>query len=264
MNGFKRAIAAGKPQLGIWSSLCSNLLAEILADVGFDWILFDTEHAPNDLPQLISQLQALRGTTVHAVVRPGANDPVMIKRVLDIGFRNLLIPFVQNAAEAALAVSSAHYPPKGIRGVSAYHRNNGYGGDARYFESIDDNVTVVVQIETPQAIKELDAIASVPGVDAVFVGPGDLAASLGHIGQIRSAEVQETIQSIGDKARRIGIPVGIVAGNTEDAKRYLEWGFSFMTVGSDVALFRGAILQASSSIKALVSAQGTHLSQQMV
>jgi 2-dehydro-3-deoxyglucarate aldolase len=143
-NGFKRAVVACEPQFGIWSSLTSNLLAEILGDVGFHWILFDTEHAPNDLQQLIGQLQAIRGTSVHAVVRPAANDPVLIKRVLDIGFRNVLIPFVQTAEDAALAVAATRYPPKGIRGVSAYQRNNGYGRVEQYFDFIDDNITVVV------------------------------------------------------------------------------------------------------------------------
>lgn len=179
INGFKRAVIAREPQLGIWSSLTSNLLAEILGDAGFDWILFDTGHAPNDLQQLISQLQAIRGTTVHAAVRPAANDPVLIKRVLDIGFRNVLVPFVQTAGEAARAVAATRYPPRGIRGVSAYQRNNGYGRVDRYFELIDDNITVAVQIETKEAIANLETIAATPGVDAIFVGPGDLAAALG-------------------------------------------------------------------------------------
>ncbi len=251
-NGFKQAVAARVPQLGIWSALTSNLLAEILGEASFDWILFDTEHAPNDLQQLIAQLQAIRGTPVHAAVRPAANDPVLIKRVLDIGFRNLLIPFVQNAAEAVLAVSATRYPPKGIRGVSAYQRNNGYGRVEGYFERIDDIITVAVQIETAQSIDEIDAIAKVPGVDAVFVGPGDLAASLGHLGQTRHPDVQNAIRLIGEKAGAVGIPAGIVAGNTEDAARYLDWGFSFMTVSSDIALFRGAVEQTSSSIRKLI------------
>lgn len=251
-NGFKQAVAARVPQFGIWSALTSNLLAEILGEAGFDWILFDTEHAPNDLQQLIAQLQAIRGTPVHAAVRPAANDPVLIKRVLDIGFRNLLIPFVQNAAEAALAVSATRYPPKGIRGVSAYQRNNGYGRVEGYFEQIDDIITVAVQIETVQSIDEIGAIAKVLGVDAVFVGPGDLAASFGHLGQIRHPDVQDAIRSVGEKAGAAGIPAGIVAGNAEDAARYLDWGFSFMTVASDIALFRGAVEETSSSIRKLI------------
>ena len=252
INDFKRAIAAREPQLGIWSSLTSNLLAEILGDAGFDWILFDTEHAPNDLQQLIGQLQAIRGTSVQAMVRPAANDPVLIKRVLDIGFRNVLVPFVQTAEDAALAVTATRYPPKGIRGVSAYQRNNGYGRIKSYFEQIDDNITVAVQIETKEAITNLQSIAATPGVDAIFVGPGDLAASFGHLGQIRHADVQNAIRSIGEKATAAGVPAGIVAGNAEDAERYLTWGFTFMTVGSDIALFRGAVEQASKSIRNLV------------
>ena len=252
INDFKRAIAAREPQLGIWSSLTSNLLAEILGDAGFDWILFDTEHAPNDLQQLIGQLQAIRGTSVQAMVRPAANDPVLIKRVLDIGFRNVLVPFVQTAEDAALAVTATRYPPKGIRGVSAYQRNNGYGRIKSYFEQIDDNITVAVQIETKEAITNLQSIAATPGVDAIFVGPGDLAASFGHLGQIRHADVQKAIRSIGEKATAAGVPAGIVAGNAEDAERYLTWGFTFMTVGSDIALFRGAVEQASKSIRNLV------------
>lgn len=251
-NGFKQAVAARVPQLGIWSSLTSNLLAEILGEAGFDWILFDTEHAPNDLQQLIGQLQAIRGTPVHAVVRPAANDPVLIKRVLDIGFRNLLIPFVQNAAEAAQAVSATRYPPKGIRGVSAYQRNNGYGRVEGYFECIDDLITVAAQIETGSSIDEIGAIARVPGVDAVFVGPGDLAASLGHLGQIRHPDVQNAIRLIGEKADAACIPAGIVAGNVEDAARYLDWGFTFLTVASDIALFRAAVEQTSTSIRKLI------------
>lgn len=253
VNGFKRALAARTPQFGIWSSLTSNLLAEILGEAGFDWILFDTEHAPNELQQLIGQLQAIRGTPVQAMVRPAANDPVLIKRLLDIGFRNVLVPFVQTAKEAACAVAATRYPPKGIRGVSAYQRNNGYGRIDGYFELIDDNITVAVQIESKEAIANLRTIAATPGVDAIFVGPGDLAASFGHLGQIRHADVQSAICSIGTEARAVGIPAGIVAGNAEDAQRYLDWGFTFMTVASDIALFRGAVEQASNSIRNLAS-----------
>lgn len=253
-NAFKQAIAARRVQLGIWSSLTSNLLAEIMGDAGFDWILFDTEHAPNDLPQLIGQLQAIRGTPVQAMVRPAANDPVLIKRVLDIGFRNVLVPFVQNADEAAAAVAATRYPPKGIRGVSAYQRNNGYGRVERYFELIDDNIAVVVQIETKEAIAQIEAIARTPGLDAIFVGPGDLAASHGRLGEIRHEDVQAAIRLIGEKAAKAGIAAGIVAGNAEDAKRYLGWGFTFMTVGSDIALFRGAVDQAAKSIRNLAVA----------
>jgi 2-keto-3-deoxy-L-rhamnonate aldolase RhmA len=253
-NAFKEAVRQRHRRFGIWSSLCSNLLAEIMGDAGFDWILFDTEHAPNDLQLLIGQLQAIRGTEVQPVVRPAANDPVLIKRVLDIGFRNILVPFVQNADEAARAVRATRYPPRGIRGVSAYQRNNSYGRLDRYFETIDDNITVIVQIETGDSIGEIPAIAKVEGLDAIFVGPGDLAASLGRLGQVRHAEVQDAIRTIGEEARQADVPAGIVAGNAEDAARYLGWGFSFMPIGSDVAVFRNAVQQSLNSHKSLAAA----------
>ncbi len=251
VNPFKLALAGRRPQLGIWSSLCSNLLAEILGDAGFDWILFDTEHAPNEPLQLIGQLQAIRGTATQAVVRPASNDPVLIKRVLDIGFRNLLIPFVQCATDAGRAIAATRYPPEGTRGVSAFQRNNGYGRVDRYFKFIDKIIAVVVQIETSEAINQLENIASVPGVDAVFVGPGDLAASLGRLGEIRHDDVQAAIRTIAQRAKMARIPAGIVAGNAEDAKRYLSWGYTFMTVASDVGLFRGAVQSNFDSISQL-------------
>ena len=176
INPFKLALAKRQPLLGIWSSLCSNLLAEMLGDIGYDWILFDTEHAPNEPLNLIGQLQAIRGSAAQAVARPAANDPVLIKRLLDIGLRNILVPFVQDATEAARAVAATRHPPLGIRGVAAYQRNNGYGRVDRYFSFIDDIIAVLVQIETAEAIVELEEIAAVPGVDGIFVGPGDLAA----------------------------------------------------------------------------------------
>lgn len=257
INPFKVALAQRHPQLGIWSSLCSNLLAEMLGDAGFDWILFDTEHAPNEPMQLIGQLQAIRGTATQAVVRPASNDPVLIKRVLDIGFRNILVPFVQNSTEAARAVAATRYPPNGMRGVSAYQRNNGYGRISRYFEFIDDIIAVIVQIETHEAIAQLGNIAATPGIDAVFVGPGDLAASLGRLGQIQHDDVQGAIREVGRAAKRAGIPAGIVAGNAADAERYMGWGFTFMTVGSDIALFRSAVQNNSNAIAPLRTSPAT-------
>lgn len=241
VNPFKQALTARQPQLGIWSSLCSSLLAEVLGDTGYDWILFDTEHAPNEPLTLIGQLQAIRGSGAQAVVRPAANDAVLIKRLLDIGFRNILVPFVQDTAEAVRAVAATRYPPRGARGVSAYHRNNGYGRLDRYFSFIDDIITVVVQIETGEAIAQIEEIGAVPGVDGIFVGPGDLAASLGRLGQIRHDDVQAAIRKIGEVATNARVPAGIVAGNAADAERYQDWGFTFMTVASDVALFRSAV-----------------------
>jgi 2-dehydro-3-deoxyglucarate aldolase len=250
-NPFKAGLAARRRLLGFWSCLTSNLLAEIVADAGFDWILFDTEHAPNDLQALIAQLQALRGSPVQAVVRPAANDTVRIKHLLDIGFRNLMIPYVQTPQEAQQAVLATRYPPAGVRGASAYHRNNGYGAVDGYFDFIDDAICVMAQIETPAAAAALTDIGAVPGIDAVFVGPGDLAASLGHLGHVAHPEVQDAIQAIGERASRAGICAGIVAGNAIDAGRYLAWGYNFAIVGSDIATYRSAVLGLVKSVEPL-------------
>ncbi len=251
LNPFKVALAGRRVQFGAWSTACSNLLAEVVGEAGFDWVLFDTEHAPNDLQTLIGQLQALRGTPTHPVARPGANDPIMIKRLLDIGFRSLLIPYVQSAEEAEEAVRATRYPPRGIRGVSASQRNNGYGTAADYFATIDDAIAVVVQIETAEAMGRLEAIGAVEGVDAIFVGPGDLAASLGHLGNPRHPVVQDAIKEIGARAKRAGIAAGVVGTSVADAERYLGWGFCLTTVCSDMGVFRDGVRGAAQAARAL-------------
>lgn len=251
LNAFKDAVRAGQRQFGFWSALPSSLLAEIVALSDFDWVLFDTEHAPADLMQLISQLHAIKGSRLHPVVRPAENDPVAIRRVLDIGFRSVLVPFVQTAAEAEQAVRATRYPPRGVRGVSAYQRNNLFGTLPGYFERIDDNICVLCQIETGEAADRLAEIASVPGVDALFVGPGDLAASLGHLGNVEHQDVQDCIARIGGSAVRLGKPAGIVAANPEAAKRYLDMGFSFMTIGADIPVFRRGVEDIAARIQSL-------------
>lgn len=241
-NTFKSYLSSEKAVLGFWSSLANPLLAELVAEnVGFQWMLFDAEHAPNDIQTLLAQLQAIRFSGLPAVVRPVRNHPVEIKRLLDIGFRSLLIPSVESAQEANNAVCATRYPPDGIRGVSAYHRNNGYGRIDNYFDFIDDVIAVIAQIETVRAMACMEEIGSVDGVDALFVGPGDLAASLGHLGQVRAPAVQEAIQEIGARARQSGLKVGIAAGSMDDVRRYRDWGYSLFTVGSDVLLFRQAV-----------------------
>lgn len=172
-NPFKAALAKRQRQFGFWCAMPSNLYVEVIADAGFDWELMDGEHAPNDIQSLIGQLQAMRGSPTHAVARPTSNDPVAIRQLLDIGFRSLMIPYVQSAGEAAQAVSATRYPPHGVRGVSGYHRNNAYGRVPDYFQFIDQAVCVLAQIETPVAAAALEEIGRVPGVDALFVGPGD-------------------------------------------------------------------------------------------
>ncbi|MBC7202879.1 MAG: 2-dehydro-3-deoxyglucarate aldolase [Pusillimonas sp.] len=245
-NPFKHWLAQKRLTLGFWNALANPLLAEIVAEYpGFEWMLFDTEHAPNDIQSLIAQLQAIRFSAKPAVGRPVHNHPAEIKRLLDIGFRNLLIPNVQSVEEAKQAVAATRYPPDGFRGVSAYHRNNGYGRVSDYFQFINQSIGVVVQIESAQAVERLEQIASVDGVDALFVGPGDLAADLGHIGQIKHPDVQAVLQEIGERARKLGIALGITSHGIDDVERYSQWGYCFFTLSSDVVLFRHAVAQLS-------------------
>jgi 4-hydroxy-2-oxoheptanedioate aldolase len=240
-NAFKHAIAAGRLQIGLWSSLTSNIAAEIVADAGFDWILFDTEHSPNEIPGLLAQLQAAAGGTASPIVRPAWNDAVLIKRVLDIGAQSILVPYVQNAEEAGRAVAAVRYPPAGIRGVAAAARASRYGRVKDYLKQADREICVLVQVETRPALDRLEAIAAVDGVDGVFIGPSDLSASFGHIGNPQHQEVQAALQQAVRRLKAVGKPAGILTLNEEEARRYIGWGYTFVAVGSDTGLLgRGA------------------------
>lgn len=239
-NGFRRRLLAGETLIGSWCALASPISTEILGLAGFDWLVLDGEHAPNDITTFVPQLMALKGSHSAPVVRPPCNEPVIIKRLLDIGFNNFLVPFVETEEEARRAVASTRYPPAGIRGVSVSHRSNMYGTLPDYNQSINDNITVLVQIETRQAVDHIDAIAAVDGVDGIFVGPGDLSAALGYLGQPAHPEVLDVIKHIFDRARAAGKPAGILAPVEADARRYLEWGATFVAVGSDLGVFRNA------------------------
>ena len=235
-NAFKHGLAAGKLQIGLWSSLCSNIAAEVISDSGFDWILLDTEHSPNEIPGLLSQLQACELGTATPIIRPAWNDAVLAKRCLDIGAQTLLFPYVQNVAEAKAAVASTRYPPDGIRGVSVAARASRYGRVPGYLGKANSEICVLVQVETREAMKELEAIAKVDGVDGVFIGPSDLAASLGHLGNPQHADVQAAIKDAVTRLKAIGKPAGILTGNEEEARRYIDWGYLFVAVGADVGL----------------------------
>jgi 4-hydroxy-2-oxoheptanedioate aldolase len=235
-NRFKAAIKNQNRQIGLWSSLCSNIVAEVIAGAGFSWILIDAEHAPNELSSVLLQLQAMRGGTAEAVVRPAANDPVLIKRLLDIGARSLMIPQVRCADEARSAISATRYPPHGIRGVSVSQRANRFSRDREYFRRINDDLCVLIQIETRPALEAVDEIASIPGVDGLFVGPSDLAAELGHFGDAGHPDVQEAFGRVLAAAARAGKPAGILAPVESDADYYLSRGYSFVAVGSDLGL----------------------------
>lgn len=239
-NAFKRAIADQQRQIGLWSTSSSAAAVEMLGYAGYDWILLDTEHTPSELPDIIAQMRALVGGTAEAVVRPAWNDPVLIKRFLDAGAQTLLIPFVQNEEEAVRAVKAMRYPPHGIRGVSVTSRANRYGRVAGYFHQAHDELCLLVQLETGAALSRLEAIAAVDGVDGIFIGPSDLAADLGHIGRPEHPDVQAAIRSAVEQCRRLGKPAGILAPVEEQARRYLDWGFTFVAIGTDMGLLRRA------------------------
>ncbi len=239
-NRFRQRLLQGETLIGCWSALASPITAEVLGLAGFDWLVLDGEHAPNDITTFVPQLMALKGSSSAPVVRAPCNEPVIIKRLLDIGFYNFLIPFVESEEEALQAVASTRYPPAGIRGVSVGHRSNAYGSVVDYFGQINDNITVLVQIESQKGVDNLDAIAAVEGVDGIFVGPGDLSAALGYLGQPNHPEVQKVIRHIFERAAHFGKPSGILAPVDADARRYLEWGAGFVAVGSDLGVFRGA------------------------
>jgi 4-hydroxy-2-oxoheptanedioate aldolase len=235
-NAFKAALAAGQLQIGLWSSLCSNIAADILSDSGFDWILLDTEHSPNEIPDLVGQLQAIRGGSATPIIRPAWNDAVLAKRALDIGAQTLLFPYVQNVEEAKRAVASTRYPPHGVRGVSVAARASRYGRTPGYLGKANSEICVLVQVETREAMNELEAIARVDGIDGVFIGPSDLAATHGHLGNPAHAEVQTAIADAGRRLKKLGKPAGILTSNEDEARRYIEWGYLFVAVGSDVGL----------------------------
>ncbi len=240
-NAFKHAIAAGKLQIGLWCSLCSNIAADIVRDSGFDWLLLDSEHSPNDIPDLLAQLQAAEGGTATPIVRPAWNDTVLIKRCLDIGSPALLVPYVQNAEEAKNAVAAVRYPPRGVRGVAASARASRYGRVTDYLKKADSEICLLVQVETGPALEKLESIATVDGVDGVFIGPSDLSASLGHVGNPAHPRVQKALEDAVRRLKAVGKPAGILTGNEEEARRYIGWGYTFVAVGSDVGLLgRGA------------------------
>lgn len=239
-NTFRQDVIARKRLIGCWSQLGSPITAEVLGLAGFDWILLDSEHAPNDPLSLVPQLMALKDSPSAPVVRPHANDGVVVKRLLDIGFFNFIFPYVQSPDEARRAVASTRYPPEGTRGVAVSHRSSRYGTVERYLDRVNDNITVIVQIESRAAVDAVDDIAAVPGVDGLFVGPSDLAAALAHRGDPGHAGVQAAIARVFECAAAAGKPAGILAPLEADARRYLDMGATIVAVGSDLGVFQAA------------------------
>lgn len=242
MNPFKQAIGEHRAQIGFWQALASPYTCEISAGAGFDWLLIDAEHAPNDVPLVLAQLQAASAYQVEPVVRLPVGDAALIKQYLDIGARSLLIPMVEDADQAAALVRATRYPPHGIRGVgSAIGRASRWNRTPGYLQKAADDICLLVQVESRNALANIDAIARVEGVDGVFIGPSDLAADLGHLGDALHVEVQAAIEQGIAAVRAAGKPVGMLIADEGAARRYLELGASFVAVGTDVTILaRGA------------------------
>lgn len=242
VNTFKRALAQRSVPLGTWLMSGSQSAAEALGCLGFDFLVVDMEHVPIDIPHAMTLLQAIAGTPAQAVVRLAWNDPVLVKRALDIGAQTLMFPFVQSVEEAQRAVAATRYPPAGTRGFAAVHRGSRYGTVSDYARRANDEACVIVQLETREAIAQLEAIAAVPGVDAIFLGPGDLAATSGCIGQIGHADVQAQLRACGEACKRLGKPIGTVGPTPEMVQQFIEYGYTFVAVASDMGMM---IRQAS-------------------
>jgi len=241
INTFKLRLQSGEAQIGLWLGLADAYCAELAANAGFDWLLIDGEHAPNDLRGMLGQLQAVAPYPSHPVIRPVIGDTALIKQVLDIGVQTLLVPMVESADQARELVRAIHYPPRGIRGVgSALARASRWNSIPGYLDKADEQMCLLVQIENREGLANLDAIASVDGVDGVFIGPADLSASMGYRGNPGHPEVQAAIEDAIFRIQKAGKAAGILSADQKLAKRYIELGAAFVAVGVDTTvLMRG-------------------------
>lgn len=255
-NSFKRALRNGEVQIGLWSHLSNHVSTEVIGGAGFDWIVLDAEHSPNETFLLHQQLQALVEGGSHPVVRLAWNDKVLIKRVIDLGVQTVLIPYVQNADEAKAAVAATRYPPGGIRGFTGLSRASRFGRIKDYHTQAQRELCVLVQIETGEALKNIEVIAAVDGIDGIFIGPGDLSADLGHLGNPGHPEMQAVIQQSIARICATGKPAGILTGDEALARQYIERGCTFAAVGADVALLARASEQLATRFREFKVARG--------
>ncbi|QFT84360.1 4-hydroxy-2-oxo-heptane-1,7-dioate aldolase [Halomonas sp. THAF12] len=242
-NSFKDALKRTEPQYGLWAGFGTGYAAEICATTGYDWMLVDGEHAPNSVPSILAQLQAVAPYATAPVVRAVNQDPALIKQLLDIGAQTLMVPMVETAEQAEALVRAMRYPPHGIRGVGGgLVRATRWDGVADYLATAHEELCLIVQVESRRGVENAEAIAAVEGVDAVFVGPADLSVSMEHPGDPGHAEVQEAIEQVIRTVRAAGKPVGILAPQEDDARRYASLGCHFIAVGIDISLLRQAAI----------------------
>ena len=255
-NLFKSRLVAREQQIGIWSMLASSNVLEVLTQSAYDWVMIDTEHAPNDVPMVLEQLRTVEQSGMPAVVRPPVNDTIIIKRLLDVGAQTLLVPMVESAQDAQRAAAAVRYPPLGVRGVASGTRANHYGRDTDYFARANEEICLAVQIESVAGLHNLERIAEVAGIDALFVGPSDLAAALGHLGNSKHPDVQEQIHRARERAHAVGKPIGILMPDETLAAEYVRSGFDFVAVTTDISLLRAgadSVLRKMSDVRAKAS-----------
>ncbi|MDD2046186.1 4-hydroxy-2-oxoheptanedioate aldolase [Pseudomonas putida] len=241
INTFKQRLQTAEAQIGLWLGLADPYCAELAANAGFDWLLIDGEHAPNDLRGLLGQLQAVAPYASQAIIRPVIGDTALIKQILDIGAQTLLVPMVESAEQARELVRAIHYPPSGVRGVgSALARASRWNSIPGYLDQADAQMCLLVQIENLEGLARLDEIAAVEGVDGVFIGPADLSAAMGHRGNPGHPEVQAAIEDAIVRIQKAGKAAGILSADQKLARRYIELGARFVAVGVDTTvLMRG-------------------------
>lgn len=240
-NSFKAALGEGRAQIGLWTALASPVTAEILGGSGYDWLVLDAEHGPNDLPLLLSQMQALAPFPVEPVVRPRIGDAALIKQLLDIGARTILVPMIETAEQATLMARAMRYPPHGMRGVGAsLGRASHYGRITDYLATADAEICLLLQVESRAGVAAASAIAATDGVDGVFIGPSDLAADMGYLGQPAHPAVLAVIETTIARIRAEGKAAGILTGDLGLARHYLALGCAFVAIGSDVGLLASA------------------------
>lgn len=237
-NHFKAALKAGKRQYGLWCAFPNSIVAEVLAGCGYDWLVLDCEHTVANPAAVLPMLQAIAAYPTSAVARPGWNDPVEIKRLLDAGAQTILVPYVQNAEEAAAAVAATRYPPEGVRGVATVTRAARFGAVDQYILRAQEEICVLVQVETKTALDHIEAIAAVEGVDGIFVGPADLASSMGHPGDFANPNVVGAIEDAMRRIRAAGKPAGILSRNQNFLRNMADAGAQFIALDLDAAILR--------------------------
>ncbi|MGF7111561.1 4-hydroxy-2-oxoheptanedioate aldolase [Pseudomonas laurylsulfatiphila] len=250
VNTFKLRLQRGETQIGLWLGLADPYCAELAANAGFDWLLIDGEHAPNDLRGMLGQLQAVAPYPSHPVIRPVIGDTALIKQVLDIGVQTLLVPMVESAEQARELVRAFHYPPSGVRGVgSALARASRWNSIPGYLDKADEQMCLLVQIENQEGLANLDAIAAVEGVDGVFIGPADLSASMGFRGNPGHPQVQAAIEDAIARIQKAGKAAGILSADQKLAKRYIELGAAFVAVGVDTTVLMRSLQTLAATFK---------------